>query len=109
MNALNTYFFDVFKNHYVDFAGRATRKQFWMFQLFMFIAALIVSLVLSFFGDAGQIIYWIFSLAVFLPSLGIAARRLHDIGRSAWWLLLYLLPVLGPLVLLIFFLLPSKN
>ncbi len=109
MNAIKTYFFDVFKNHYVDFAGRATRTQFWMFQLFMFLFALVMAAVLSFMGDAGQVIYYVISLAVFLPSLAIAARRLHDIGRSAWWLLLYFLPVLGPIVLLVFFVLPSKN
>ena len=109
MNALNTYFFGVIKNQYVDFAGRATRTQFWMYQLFMFLFALLISIVCSFLGDAGQVIYYVISIAVFLPSLAIAARRLHDIGRSAWWLLLYLLPLLGPLVLFIFFVLPSKN
>ena len=108
----NTYFLDVIKNHYVDFAGRATRKQFWLFVLFNFIITLILAFVGQMEGSVGSlftVIYWVYGLAVLLPNLAIAARRLHDIGRSAWWLLLYFVPVIGGLVLLVFFVLPSKK
>lgn len=108
MKALNTYYIDVLKNHYVDFAGRATRTQFWLFVLFNIIVFFLLGIILSFFGDAGQIIGYICQLAVLLPSLAIAARRLRDSGRSPWWLLIGLVPVIGFIVLLIFYLLPSK-
>ena len=99
------YYIDAFRN-YVNFKGRATRKQFWMFILFNFLAGFALGFIggvvpaLAFLGS-------IYSLGVLLPSLAIGARRLHDTDRSAWWLLLYLLPIVGPIVLLVFFVLPS--
>lgn len=108
----NTYFLDVIKSHYVDFAGRATRTQFWLFVLFQFIISLILGALAGMNNAVGQIfqvVYWIFWLALLLPSIAISARRLHDIGRSAWWLLIYFLPFIGWIVLLVFFLLPSKR
>ena len=108
MKALNTYYIDVLKNHYIDFAGRATRTQFWLFVLFNIIVFALLGVVLSRFGDTGQNIGWICQLAVLLPSLAIAARRLRDSGHSPWWLLISLMPFIGAIVLLIFYLLPSK-
>ena len=102
-----TYFLDVFTKHYVDFAGRATRTQFWLFVLFNFIISLVLYwLAGKVFGFS--IVYFVYSLAALLPSLAIAVRRLHDIGRSGWWILLALIPVIN-LVLLVFYLLPSKK
>ena len=106
---INKYFLDVFKNHYVDFKGRATRKQYWLYVLFTFIAFLILAAVLSFFGKTGQIIFNLCQLAIFLPSLAILARRLHDTNKSAWRLLLNLVPFIGGLVLFVFALLPSNE
>lgn len=105
----NTYFLDVIKSHYIDFAGRATRTQFWLFALFNFIVYIVLYILASKVASFFSILLTIYSLALLLPSLAIAARRLHDIGRSAWWLLLLLVPVIGPIVLLIFYILPSKN
>lgn len=99
------YYIDAFRN-YVNFKGRATRKQFWMFVLFSCLAGFALGFIgavipaLAFLGS-------IYNLGVLLPSLAIGARRLHDTDRSAWWLLLYLLPIVGPIVLLVFFVLPS--
>lgn len=109
MKALKTYYIDVLKNHYVDFSGRATRTQFWLFVLFNMIVFFVLGIILGFFGDVGQIIGVICQLAVLLPSLAIAARRLRDCGFSPWWLLIGLVPFIGWIVLLIFYLLPSKN
>ena len=110
MNAVNTYFIDVLKNHYCDFRGCATRTQFWMYFLFRVILNVILSICFSFLGDnTASILSLIVGLAFLLPDLGNAARRLHDIGRSAWWLLISFVPVIGFIVLLIFFLLPSKK
>ena len=105
----NTYFLDVIKNHYIDFVGKATRKQFWLWVLWYIIVFVVLSLVLGFLGKVGQTIYWLCCLAVILASLGIQARRLRDGGFSPWLLLLLLLPVLGALILLILYLLPSKK
>ena len=106
---INKYFLDVFKNHYVDFKGRATRKQYWLYVLFTFIAFFILAAMLSFFGKTGDIIYALCQLAILLPSLAILARRLHDTNKSAWWLLLELVPFIGALVLFVFALLPSNE
>ena len=103
-----TYFLDVITQHYFDFKGRATRKQFWLFVLFNFLVFLVLSIVLGFLGKTGDVIYFVCQLAVLLPSLGIAARRLRDGGFSPWLLLIGLIPVLGWIVLLVLYLLPSK-
>ncbi len=105
MNALKTYLVDPIKNHYVDFKGRATRKQYWLYVLFVWVILWVIGL----FGDVGAKISGICSLAVLLPSLAIAARRLRDGGFSPWLLLLGLIPVIGWIVLLILYCLPSKN
>lgn len=86
MKAFTTYYWDVLKKQYVNFAGRATRTNYWMFVLFNFLVFLVLSVILSFFGDVGNVIYFLLTLAVLLPSLGIAVRRLHDTDRSGWWL-----------------------
>ncbi|MBR4355592.1 MAG: DUF805 domain-containing protein [Elusimicrobiaceae bacterium] len=106
---MKTYFLDVITKHYIDFSGRATRKQFWLFVLFAFIVSLLLGIVCSFLGDAGKIIPEIYSLAMILPGLGIQARRLRDGGFTPWLLLLNLIPVIGWLILLILYVLPSKN
>ncbi len=110
MNAINTYFIDVIKKHYVDFAGRATREQYWMYVLFNFIGAF----VLAFLGGMDNVIgtlfsvlYAVYALALLLPSLSIAVRRLHDTDKSGWWLLIGLVPFVGGIVLLVFMVLPS--
>jgi len=112
MNVIQTYFIDVIKKHYVDFAGCATRKQYWLYVLFNFLLSIILSLLSgmdSAIGTLFNTVYILISLGLFLPSLAIAVRRLHDTGRSGWWMLLTLLPILGPIVLLVFFVLPSKR
>lgn len=106
---INTYFLDVLKNHYIDFAGKADRKQFWLWVLFTFIFFVLLGIVCGFLGKAGSALQFICSLAFLLPNLGIGARRLHDAGFSAWWLLIGLVPFIGAIVLLVFFLLPSKK
>ena len=79
---------------YVGFDGRAVRSEFWWFALFTFL----VSLVLGF---VSQSLSSLFSLAVLLPSLAVGARRLHDTDRSAWFLLLWLVPVVGWIILIV--------
>jgi uncharacterized membrane protein YhaH (DUF805 family) len=95
---------------YATFTGRARRKEFWFFQLFVLLIALVLSFVDRLFGvfdgETGVgVLSGIFSLAMFLPSLAVSIRRLHDTDRTGWWALLYFVPLLGFLVLLVFFVL----
>lgn len=96
----------VFIENYANFEGRARRSEYWYFVLFNFIitlSAYIVSILLIFFG--GFILWFfipIFSLATLIPSLAVQVRRLHDVNKSGWWLLIALIPF-GAIVLLIFY------
>jgi len=90
-------------SNYVKFSGRASRSEFWWFILFVVIIGIIVSIIDNAIG-AGSIISGIWSLAVLLPVLGLYFRRLHDTDRSAWWLLIGLIPFIGAIVLIVFWL-----
>ena len=86
---------------YVDFSGRATRPEYWWFILAYVILAFVA-------GYLGKFVYIVVVLAFLLPLLAVGARRLHDIGKSGWFLLLGLIPVVGGLVLLYFMVQPSQ-
>jgi uncharacterized membrane protein YhaH (DUF805 family) len=94
----------VLKN-YVGFSGRARRTEFWVFVL----VNAVVQAVLSIVGNAmdNNILLYIYTLLVFLPTLAVWVRRLHDTGRSGFWLFLGLIPLVGGIVLLVFALLPG--
>jgi len=81
---------------YADFTGRATRPEFWWFALFLFMGDLITITIMN-------LVWVIFSLAMLLPRLAVAVRRLHDIDRSGWWLLIVLVPLVGWIVLLVWY------
>lgn len=88
-----SYYLNCIKN-YATFSGRARRKEFWMFFLFN----LIFTFVISFIGNLINFTYLstIYSIFIFLPSLAVAVRRLHDIGKSGWWILwLRIIEVVG--------------
>ncbi|HHQ4481429.1 TPA: DUF805 domain-containing protein [Aeromonas veronii] len=87
---------------YAVFSGRARRTEYWMFVLCNVIVMLLLGMVDKLIGGDNELISSIYSLVVLLPSLAVAARRLHDTDRSAWWLLLGLIPVIGTLVLIYF-------
>ena len=94
------WYLDVLRK-YVVFEGRARRMEFWMFNLFSFIIVCVLSgieVALGIFGLSA-----LYSLAVLLPSLGVAVRRLHDTDRSGWWIFICLVPVIGIIILLIFY------
>ena len=92
------YYIDVLKK-YVDFNGRARRKEYWMFVLFNFIVYLILTVI----GLILRVpfISTIYSLAVFLPGLAVTIRRLHDIGKSGVWFLIGFIPIVGPIWLIV--------
>lgn len=106
------WYLDVLKK-YAVFSGRARRKEYWFFALFNVIATIILAFVDSALGTFNMetgvgILGMIYALAVLLPAIGVAIRRLHDTGRSGWWLLLAFLPLIGAIVLIIFFVMDSS-
>jgi uncharacterized membrane protein YhaH (DUF805 family) len=80
---------------YADFKGRALRSEYWWFWLF----TVIVGLALTTVSEAMAGIFYVGAL---LPSLAAAARRLHDTGRTGWWLLIGFIPLVGAIVLVVF-------
>ena len=92
-DAAYQYFIQGVTKKYADFSGRARRREFWFYCLFEFIACI----VLGFIPFVGQLV----ALALLVPGLAIQARRLHDIGKSGWWQLIGLIPLVGAIVLII--------
>jgi len=86
---------------YTVFNGRARRKEYWMFFLFNLIIAFVLGFIEGLAGGPG-IIGILYSLAVLIPGIAVSVRRLHDTNRSGWWLLIALIPLVGPIVLLVF-------
>ena len=88
---------------YVEFGGRAARSEYWYWFLFVFVVSICLSVldIAVFPANDWSPLSTVFSLAVFLPGLAVGARRLHDIDKSAWWLLLCFLPVIGWIILLV--------
>lgn len=103
----------VLQKKYGDFTGRATRNEYWYFVLFNFLISLglgIIDNILGFASNTGVgLLGGIYGLAVLIPSLAVAVRRLHDTGRSGWWLLISLIPFAGVIVLIIFLASESQN
>ena len=105
------WYLKVVKN-YVGFSGRAHRTEFWMFvliNLLIMIGLCVVDSVTGTFNAATGygLTSGLYSLAVLLPSLAVSIRRLHDTGRSGWWLLIILIPLLGAIAMLVFYCLDS--
>ncbi|HEX6982480.1 MAG TPA: DUF805 domain-containing protein [Balneolaceae bacterium] len=102
---------------YAEFEGRARRKEYWMFTLINSLIGIAFGLVTVISGNAGgeaainifMILYIIYTFAVFVPSLAVSVRRLHDTGRTGWWLLIGLIPFIGPIIILVFMVLDSNQ
>ncbi|SEQ63106.1 Uncharacterized membrane protein YhaH, DUF805 family [Loktanella sp. DSM 29012] len=97
--------FQQFFARYFDFKGRSNRGEFWWFMLDSIIIGIVLGIVdAALFGEVGQefgVLGNIWSLAVFIPTIALTARRLHDIDKSGWWQLLLLLPVIGWIILIV--------
>jgi len=109
---------------YAEFSGRSRRKEFWLFFLFQILVSTAIGIVFGrptyetsagFFGistlynSTGGVVQNLFALAMFIPNLAVAVRRLHDIDRSGWFLLLLFVPILGWFTLFVMYCLDGNR
>lgn len=89
---------------YAVFSGRAQRMEYWMFTLFNVIIAFVLGFIEGTFSPANNsdLLGNLYTLGILFPTLAVAARRLHDTGKSGWWQLLWFIPIIGWIVLLVF-------
>jgi uncharacterized membrane protein YhaH (DUF805 family) len=100
---------------YAEFSGRSRRKELWMFVLFNMIVALalyVPALVAATQGSSLStiffVLYFIYVLAALVPGWAVGARRLHDIGKSGWWWLIALVPFVGAIILIVFWVMEGQ-
>jgi uncharacterized membrane protein YhaH (DUF805 family) len=89
--------------NYATFTGRARRSEFWFFWLFNLAAHVVAGLLDEALLGGASVLNAIVSLGLLLPNLAVSVRRLHDVGRSGWWLLIGFVPLVGIVVLLIWY------
>lgn len=103
------YYLDVFKK-YAVFTGRASLNEYWTFSVMNFIIAVLLILIEIFvFDGKTTILVSIFSLVIFLPSIAVTVRRLHDTNKSGWMMLVGFIPFIGPIWLLILMLIKGTQ
>lgn len=100
------WYFEVLRK-YADFTGRARRTEYWMYTLFNLLIVIGLSIVDEVAGlnkatEGLSPLSTLYSLAVLIPGLAVIVRRLHDTGKSGWWILIALIPLIGAIVLLVF-------
>lgn len=93
------YYTDVLKK-YADFSGRARRQEFWMFFLFNLAALIVVAIIDGVIGTTPWL-YALYAVATFLPNLALSVRRMHDLGKSGWWILIGIVPLIGGIWLIV--------
>ena len=99
---------------YTDFSGRARRAEYWYFTLFNMLIIIGLALIDATIGTFDEqsgfgLLGGLYMLAVLVPSIAVLVRRVHDIGRSGWWCFLLLIPIIGPLAILVMTVLPSAD
>lgn len=105
---------------YATFEGRASRSEFWWWVLAVFLVLIVTQVIdgaliapllgfSAFAPEAGQPLSFLVALGIILPNLAVGVRRLHDTGRSGWWILIGLIPLIGTLILLYFYIQPSEQ
>ena len=105
------WYLKVVRDNYANFAGRAKRKEYWMFMLFNMIFAIVAMIIDNILGTTFNIgdlyslpygwLYLLYVLGIIIPSLAVLVRRLHDVGKSGWWFFIVLIPLIGAIWILI--------
>lgn len=102
-----------FFRNYANFKDRSTRKDYWLVILINIIIGFCVGLIGGFLGEEAEkvctVVVGIYSLATLIPSLALEVRRLHDINKSGWFILISLVPAVGSIILLVFLCMDSVN
>src|SRR5687767_4333179 len=88
--------------NYVNFSGRARRSAYWYWALFVLLVTIAANVIDAVLGTA-PILSAVVGLGLLLPNLAVSVRRLHDTGRSGWWILIGLIPLIGFIVLIVFY------
>ncbi len=104
--------FKKFISNYFNFKGRSTRKDFWFTILDIFIITIIIGFIvgpLQLEDKIVNLILELYGLILIIPMLSLEIRRLHDINKSGWWILLSLIPGIGSIILIVFYCTPSIN
>lgn len=91
---LVNYFKRAVKDNYMNFNGRDSKRQYWMFFAANFILSLLVGWI--------PVVSWIYCIAIMIPGIAAGVRRLHDTGKSGWYLLLDLIPIVGFIIVIVF-------
>lgn len=102
------YFVDYVKTQYTNFEGRVNRPQYWYFILCYVVISIPLAIIDAILFQ-GQVLTLILSLALLVPSIGIGVRRLHDLGKPGWWYFMILIPLVGPIALLVLFCLKGED
>lgn len=100
--AFYQWFLDCVTKKYADFNGRARRKEFWMFLLVTWLLGILCMIIASIIPMVGMVLYCIIALGLIIPNLAVAVRRLHDVNKSGWFLLLSLVPIISLYLLYLF-------
>ncbi|MFM8267117.1 MAG: DUF805 domain-containing protein [Ilumatobacteraceae bacterium] len=99
---LVNYWKKVVLENYANFSGRARRAEYWWFTLANYIILFAFVFIVGRASWALALVtVWLYGLAVVIPSLAVAVRRMHDLGKSGWFLLVGIVPFIGPIVLLV--------
>jgi uncharacterized membrane protein YhaH (DUF805 family) len=97
--------FKQFFNRYTQFSGRSNRGEFWFWQLDNILVSLALGVLdaIIFGTSSAGILGGLWAVATIIPSFALSARRLHDIDKSGWWILLSLIPIIGWIILLVWY------
>jgi uncharacterized membrane protein YhaH (DUF805 family) len=89
-------------DHYTTFTGRASRPAYWWWFLFSILVGIAANIIDAIIGSSG-VISGLAALALLLPGLSVSVRRFHDINRSGWWILIFIVPIVGFILWLVWF------
>lgn len=111
MSLFQEYYINTLKKNYANFEGRARRSEYWYFLLFNFLIsfAIWILMIVGIFAEIPAIsliglgLIWIFAIGMIIPSIAVAVRRLHDTDKSGWMLLIGLIPLIGTILLIVFY------
>jgi len=89
-------------NKYAVFTGRSRRSEYWWWALALFIVDIVIGLLFDASRGLGYVLYFVFVFGLLIPNIAVSVRRLHDTGRTGWWLLIGFIPIVGAIILIVF-------